>query len=177
MLCSTSCRCCCNTECSDCAAQCSVVVRCDSISLSDDMNTSAVLSSVRSHSSHTVHVHNFVVAGPRDPRAEQAGPTKAALPPEPTLLRKLWVWQHRIFALAMLGLAYFNIHEGLEFKSLSFEVTWQRRVLIYVAGATAGAGLLLEVLRLVVPKCFAQRDRGGAIPAGMTVAYTYTTVH
>jgi hypothetical protein len=70
----------------------------------------------------------------------------------------------------MLGLAYFNIHEGLEFKSLTFDVTWQSRTLIIVAGATAGLGLLLEVLRLVVPKCFTQRDRGGAIPAGMTVA-------
>jgi hypothetical protein len=82
----------------------------------------------------------------------------------------------------MLGLAYFNIHEGLEFKSLTFDVTWQSRTLIIVAGATAGLGLLLEVLRLVVPKCFAQRDRGGAIPAGncchyhLYIYYGYTTV-
>jgi hypothetical protein len=66
----------------------------------------------------------------------------------------------------MLGLAYYNIHLGLAFKNLTFKVTWQSRVLIYVAGATAGLGLLLEVMRLIVPKCFAQRDRSGAIPQG-----------
>jgi hypothetical protein len=69
--------------------------------------------------------------------------TAAVVKPHKTLARRLFEVQHRILALVLMGLAYWNVHAGIEISQLTVSQGW-RWVLYGIIIGTAGLVIFLE---------------------------------
>jgi hypothetical protein len=70
--------------------------------------------------------------------------TAAVVKPHKTLARRLFEVQHRILALVLVGLAYWNVHAGIEISQLTVSQGWQW-VLYGIIIGTAGLVIFFEV--------------------------------